>query len=931
MGRTLCPVVVGRDRELEALDAACRDLDAGRGACLVLTGEAGIGKSRLARELAARAQRDDMRVALGRAVPAGGSEPYRPLTEALLQLCLDRSLADDPALEPWRAALAPVLPNLAAAATTIATGAAPDPAGPPLSASVRAEAVLQAVRSLAPRGAVVTLEDLHWADPDTLAIAEYMAEHVTRQATILVLTSRDEPGTPVMQLVRRLWGRTGVVHLPLERLTPAQTAEMVAACLAGADTESGAAARVGRSAEGIPLLVEELLASPGLPESIADTVVARLADMAPEHRRVLQSAATLGRRFDWELLPATTGLDDEAVAAALAAGVERQLLLVEEGSFRFRHALTRDAVLSGMLPPQHRAVAAAALAALDAAHPDLPGALEDAAADLAVQAGQRSRAATVLHSTGRRALRRGAIDTAIDTLYRAAELCGGQAERSSVELTLVEALALAGRVDEASAVAQRLIGDEGEGADLRVEAHLLLAQAAVSAARWTAAGRHLQAASELTGDTTPAGTGARMALLFSEVEVAAGNLERAHERAEEALALAGPGSPEVSCHAFEILGRSCRLRDPARAREFFERGLARADGAALPHWRLRALQEVGTIDMFDRLGVERLLEAGRLADQAGAVTTAASLDLQLAACFTARWELDSCDEHARSALARAERFRLDVVKAKALALLSGSASMRADAEATDRLARLARAAAPEDRWLEGFSLLNRGMARLMAGDIDQAMGPFAEGMAVINRVPHGDPAAARVVWPLLLAHLGDRRAAVAIEESHRLGIAAFHLNRGILAYAEAVVAGAAGEPQRAARIAAEADVTFVNAETWLHLCRFLASERAARDGWGDQAGWAAAAADAFASVGLPGLAARAGAVSAGASPNPWAGAGITEREAQVLRLVAAGRANKEIATELGLSVRTVEKHVESLLRKTGARSRTELAVGAAGT
>jgi len=88
----------------------------------------------------------------------------------------------------------------------------------------------------------------------------------------------------------------------------------------------------------------------------------------------------------------------------------------------------------------------------------------------------------------------------------------------------------------------------------------------------------------------------------------------------------------------------------------------------------------------------------------------------------------------------------------------------------------------------------------------------------------------------------------------------------------------------------------------------------------------AAARDRFTGLGLGRLAGRCTELLKDASPNPWAGEGVTDREADVLRLVIAGLANKEIAAALRLSPRTVEKHVENLLRKTGARSRLELAV-----
>ena len=122
------------------------------------------------------------------------------------------------------------------------------------------------------------------------------------------------------------------------------------------------------------------------------------------------------------------------------------------------------------------------------------------------------------------------------------------------------------------------------------------------------------------------------------------------------------------------------------------------------------------------------------------------------------------------------------------------------------------------------------------------------------------------------------------------------------------------------------DVEIAVCEAWADLARFIAAPRALADGWGEPARWLTAARDRFTGLGLGRLAGRCTEMLGDASPNPWAGEGVTDREADVLRLVIAGLANKEIAAALRLSPRTVEKHVENLLRKTGAHSRTELAV-----
>ncbi len=111
--------------------------------------------------------------------------------------------------------------------------------------------------------------------------------------------------------------------------------------------------------------------------------------------------------FDWRLLPAATGLAASVVTVALERGVGCQLLTVGGEEFRFRHALTRDAVVGQLLPPTRAVLAGGALAAVEAAHPDLRGSWRDVAADLAAQCGDRDRAGVLLTSSGSASLQRG--------------------------------------------------------------------------------------------------------------------------------------------------------------------------------------------------------------------------------------------------------------------------------------------------------------------------------------------------------------------------------------------------------------------------------------------------------------------------------------------------------------------------------------------
>src|SRR5258708_38537992 len=114
----------------------------------------------------------------------------------------------------------------------------------------------------------------------------------------------------------------------------------------------------------------------------------------------------------------------------------------------------------------------------------------------------------------------------------------------------------------------------------------------------------------------------------------------------------------------------------------------------------------------------------------------------------------------------------------------------------------------------------------------------------------------------------------------------------------------------------------MNCEAWGELARFCAAPAALADGWGDPLRWLAEVEAGFDRRDLPRLAERCRELLKESQPNPWVAAGITAREADVLRLVAGGPANKQIAAPLHLSPRTVEKHVQSLLPNTGPPSPT---------
>ena len=238
---------------------------------------------------------------------------------------------------------------------------------------------------------------------------------------------------------------------------------------------------------------------------------------------------------------------------------------------------------------------------------------------------------------------------------------------------------------------------------------------------------------------------------------------------------------------------------------------------------------------------------------------------------------------------------------------------------------IALAAAPGDRALEAFCWGGaRGMLALLGGDQPAAMRAFGRAAGILRECPNAEPASsAGSGWCCSprWAMTGRRRrwngpgGPVSPSPSPTAACSG---------YAEAILAGRAGDADAAADLALAGEADLAPYPVWADLARMYGAEAALADGWGEPRRWLRQPGRAS-PAGLDRLAQRCG--RGGARPAGRRRAvdrRVTAREADVLRLVAEGLRNKEIARQADLSPRTVEKHVESLLRKTGARSRTQL-------
>src|SRR6202035_1690181 len=275
---------------------------------------------------------------------------------------------------------------------------------------------------------VVIAEDLHWADDATLAVTRYLADHAHEVPAALLVTVRTGDGRDD---VAEVLGSAGAQVCHLGRLTASEARDMAVACTGRRSPRQDQVAAVVRAAEGLPLLIEDLLATGDLgeiPPRFADTVRARLARLDPPQRQVLAAAALLGRRFDGRLLEHAAAVPGPVAAAALHRAAALQLVVSDGAEFAFRHALTREVVLAGLSAADRERLSLSAADALADARVATPGPDDSTRAlligRLLVDGGRPARAAAELLAAGNRAFAAGDV-AAAELLLRAADQLTG--------------------------------------------------------------------------------------------------------------------------------------------------------------------------------------------------------------------------------------------------------------------------------------------------------------------------------------------------------------------------------------------------------------------------------------------------------------------------------------------------------------------------
>ena len=347
---------VGRVGELAELELALRDASEGSPVVVLLGGESGVGKTRLVGELERRLRESGKPtlVLRGESVEQRDGElPYAPLLSALRPLVRARHPALDQLTPVGRSDLATLLPALRN--------------GPPddrredddPSGQVRLfEALLELLDLIGAQTPVAfVLEDVHWADRSTRALAAHLARNLRTERVLLILTYRTDelhrrhPLRPLLAELERLeCTRT----IELERFDRRELTEVLADIL-GEQPDEQLVDRLFARSEGNPLYTEELLAA-GLdgrgvtPRTLRDAFMLRIERLPENAQRVVRAIA-IARRMDEETIAALTGIEHDELNAALREAVSAQVLVTDdEDRFVFRHALLGEALYEDLLP-----------------------------------------------------------------------------------------------------------------------------------------------------------------------------------------------------------------------------------------------------------------------------------------------------------------------------------------------------------------------------------------------------------------------------------------------------------------------------------------------------------------------------------------------------------------------------------------------------
>ncbi|MFP4440265.1 MAG: helix-turn-helix transcriptional regulator [Chloroflexaceae bacterium] len=969
--RALAPQMVGRQahlRELEMLlHAACQ----GSGRLVFLAGDAGVGKTRLVREFLrhARAQAN-VEILEGHCYDEDPAMPYGPFVHAIRFFMQTAGAATIARVSgPWTRDLAMLLPELG-------PPAAPETAEPQLHKQRLFAAIHHIIRPHDPHHCrVIVLEDLHWSDQTSQELIRYLARAIDRDRLLILATYRTDElhrRHPLTHLLAQLMRERLYQELRLDPLSPVELTDMLQTTLER-PLPPAFVQMLYTHTEGNPFFVEEVLkaliaqteldtllhsiqAGQGseqltIPLSIKDSILRRTAELDPTTAEVLTYAAVIGRHFDFEILLRLTGLAEAELLRVVALLVERQLVVEEPDAtadrYRFRHALTREAIYDDLLGRERRIKHRRVLQVLEETYPEDQEPVIDQLAYHSLHARETAQAAYYARRAAERAARMYAYREAVAHYEVALELLDSADLHEQAGLyerlgDLAHPIGDSNRYLRCWREAQRLYQQAGETIKV-ADIHRRLGRVLWDRGDRAGAFAHVQSALSLL-ETAPPGYELAMAYsTLSQLHMLAFQQEESIAWGQRALHLAEQlGDVRVQAHALNNIGTSlAEIGDIEQGIACLERSMALARQSHLTSDVVRAYNNL----------------ADRLAFQ-GEFKRSAAL--------------------AREGLAFAEQVGLEEFTGKLRSILAWVEISLGHWEAARQLTDRATVDRPTDNpWM----LLSKGALLFYQGEpaaarqMLEAVLPACEALNEPHMLEHAlvnlagvalalnDQPAARAFierYTAIVLHgpvsaydgnefyygievylqLGAVESACALlaRLTELVERKPTHLTHVLLAEARGLLALEAQQWQEAMRFFAQSVAGWQAME--LPLDEAVAHRRLGQslllssDPTDQEHAWQelATARSLLAQLGAPLELAAVDTLLEQRPTDPAAAPvaepqreELTPRERQVIALLAKGYSNREIAGELVISTKTAEVHVRNILGKLGFSSRTQAA------